>query len=439
LVGLPPSSRKRRPGGPSWRVVGRARRRWTRSLVRGGPYGGGVSGVRPSVVVLPPATVRLSALRVVLPGGLAYWTVVDENYELVVAADGFLRDLRFGADRAESTTRLYASELALFLDWAMSSGRDLERAGRELSRFVLVLRTTPVTRRGRGYGQLRSAGRINHVLSVVREFFKHAVAHRRVSASVIAALYEVGDDRFLPAELRAEDGALRYRVKPRHQLRAGGSGQVRTCELSEWEALLGVAGCWRDRFLLVLLWFSGLRIGEALGLRRSDMHLMASATELGCRVAGAHLHVVRRENVNSARAKSRRERVVPLAHYAVSYYDLYLDERDRCGPAADCDFVFVNLWAGRLGAPMRYGRVAQPFRSLSRRAGLERAVTPHMLRHAAGTALTAAGGLDVAQAILGHASITSTQIYVHASIERQRDAVERLAHAQGRSRPGAVR
>ena len=396
---------------------------------------GGVSGFRPSVAVAPSSSARFSTLRVVLPGGLAYWTVVDDKYELAWAADAFLRDLRFGADRTESTTRLYASELALFLDWATASGRDLERAGRELSRFVLVLRTTPVTRRGRGYGQLRSPGRINHVLSVVREFYKHAVAHGRVSASVMAALYELGDDRFLPAELRAEDGALRYRLKPRHQLRAGASGQVQACELSEWEALLCAAGCWRDRFLLVLLWFSGLRIGEALGLRRSDMHLMASATELGCRVAGAHLHVVPRENINGARAKSRRERVVPLAHYAVSYYDLYLDERERCRRAQECDFVFVNLWAEPLGAPMRYGRVAQLFRSLSRRADLRRPVTPHMLRHAAGSALTAAGGLDVAQAILGHASITSTQIYVRASTERQRDAVERLAQAQRRSRP----
>ncbi|MGI8716051.1 MAG: hypothetical protein ACR2NR_23290 [Solirubrobacteraceae bacterium] len=96
-----------------------------------------MSGLRPSVAVAPSSFARLSALRVVLPGGLAYWTVVDEGYELVEAADGFLRDLRFGADRTESTTRLYASELALFLDWATSLGRDLERAGRDLSRFVL--------------------------------------------------------------------------------------------------------------------------------------------------------------------------------------------------------------------------------------------------------------------------------------------------------------
>jgi hypothetical protein len=80
-----------------------------------------VSGFRPSVPTPPSSSARLSALRVVLPDGLAYWTVVDENYELVEAADGFLRDLRFGADRTESTTRLYASELALFLDWSTAS------------------------------------------------------------------------------------------------------------------------------------------------------------------------------------------------------------------------------------------------------------------------------------------------------------------------------
>lgn len=111
-----------------------------------------MSGFRPSVAAPSPATVRLSALRIVLPGGLAYWTVVDAGYELVEAADRFLLDLRFGGDRTESTTRLYASELAMFLDWASASGRDLERAGRELSRFVLLLRMTPVTRRGAATG-----------------------------------------------------------------------------------------------------------------------------------------------------------------------------------------------------------------------------------------------------------------------------------------------
>jgi hypothetical protein len=176
-----------------------------------------------SVIVVGGRDAELSSLRslrVVLPSGEAYWTVVDDEYRVVVAADAFLRDLRFGADRTESTTKLYAGELALLLGWAAGSGRDLERAARELSRFVLLLGTTPITRQGRGYGRPRGAGRINHLLAVVREFIKHQVARGRLDARVLAALYEVGDDRFLPAELRAEDGGLRYRVRPRHRLRA---------------------------------------------------------------------------------------------------------------------------------------------------------------------------------------------------------------------------
>jgi hypothetical protein len=58
------------------------------------------------------------------------------------------------------------------------------------------------------------------VLAVVREFYRHAAAVRDVDGKVLGALYEVADDRFLPAELRAEGGGLRYRAAPWHRLRA---------------------------------------------------------------------------------------------------------------------------------------------------------------------------------------------------------------------------
>jgi hypothetical protein len=66
----------------------------------------GVSGTGPSGVVLSRPVVALRSLRIVLPGGGAYWTVLDGEYRVVEVADRFLRDLRFGADRTESTTGL---------------------------------------------------------------------------------------------------------------------------------------------------------------------------------------------------------------------------------------------------------------------------------------------------------------------------------------------
>jgi integrase/recombinase XerD len=80
---------------------------------------------------------------------------------------------------------------------------------------------------------------------------------------------------------------------------------------------------------------------------------------------------------------------------------------------------------------MRPGRLNELLAELSRRAGLERIIHPHQLRHSFGTGLMEAGGtLDEAQVLLGHASITSTQVYLHPSQARLRAAVERVERAK---------
>ena len=361
--------------------------------------------------------------------------MVDDSYVKVAVADAFLFDLRFGADRAESTTRVYAGELARFLSWCGRTGRSLEDGAGQLSRFVLLLRTTPTVRSGAGQGRPPGAARVNHVLAVVREFYKHAAAAGVVGGGVLAALYEVADDRNLPAELRSEGGGLRYRARPRHRLRAERPAGPEAATEAEWEALLEAAGSWRDRFLLVLLKFTGVRIGEALGMRRSDLHFMNSSTSVGCQVAGPHLHVVRRDNPNRAAAKSRDARVVPVGAWVLACYDRYVEERLGCSAADGCDFVFVNLFHAPLGAPMTDSAVRQLFGRLGRRAGLARRVHPHMLRHSCGTEMAEAGvAIDVIQALLGHRWITTTQMYTHPSPRRMRDAVEAVDAASRQRR-----
>ena len=205
----------------------------------------------------------MQALRVALTETLGYWTVVGENWRPVEPADSYLRHLRLGADRAEGTTRAYAGDLACFLAWCEDSGRDLAAGARDLSLFTAMLKTTPVTRAGSGRGRVRSPGRINHLLAAVRECYKHAVANGALEPSVLAFLYEVGDDRHLPAELRPEGSGLRYRARPRHIQRAGRGARPIPVRREEAEALLGVCRSWRDRFLLVVLWFCGLRVRGA--------------------------------------------------------------------------------------------------------------------------------------------------------------------------------
>ncbi len=369
----------------------------------------------------------MRALRVVLTETLAYWTVVDDAWQPVPVADAYLQQLRLGLDRAEGTTKAYAGDLALFLGWCEAGGRDLVEGARALSLFVGMLRTTAVERAGAGRGQTRSARRINHILTAVRECYRHAVANGTIASSVLGQLYEVGDDRDLPAELRTEGSGVRYRARPRHVQRGRRPVRPVAVRADEAEALLRACRCWRDRLVIVLLWFCGLRIGELLGLRRSDLHLCSSARALGCAIPGPHLHVVARDdNPNRARAKSA-DHHVPVRAEVLTCYDHYLAERQACRAAESCDFVLVNLFHEPLGKPMSDHTLRQWLAACSARAGLERVITPHMFRHATATELLARGaGLDVVAELLGHASVRSTEAYLHPAPETLRGAVDRL-------------
>lgn len=178
--------------------------------------------------------------------------------------------------------------------------------------------------------------------------------------------------------------------------------------------------------MVTLLRDTGLRIGEALGLRRGDLHLLPDTRRLGCAVVGAHLHVRHRANPNGALAKSRFPRTVPASDAVLSAYGDYQFERTELLGDDDCDMVFVNLYHQPLSAPMTYRAAKRFFERLGTECGF--AVRPHMLRHTAATNWVRAGvDLDVVQRLLGHASLASTAVYLHASDEDRRRAVEAVA------------
>jgi site-specific recombinase XerD len=143
---------------------------------------------------------------------------------------------------------------------------------------------------------------------------------------------------------------------------------------------------------------------------------------------GTHLHVVRREdNPNGALAKSRRQRVVPLDFVTVQGFDAYEFERLAVLPTAGSDFVLVNLFREPAGAPVPPAAVNDIISAAARRAGLDRGVTPHQLRHAFGSNIADAGGAaDEIQDLMGHRSLSSTQVYLHPDPARLRAAVDRV-------------
>ncbi len=188
--------------------------------------------------------------------------------------------------------------------------------------------------------------------------------------------------------------------------------------------MIAIAPRARDRFLTALLACTGLRIGEALGLHRGDMHLLASSRAVGCGVEGPHVHVRRRaDNPNRALAKSRFSRMVPVTADLVALYADYQFERDRVAQAADSEMVFVNLFRPPLGGAMSYPNTKEMFDRLARTAG--HACRPHMLRHSAATRWLRDGvDRDVVQRLLGHASPLSMERYRHVDDAEARAAVE---------------
>ena len=383
-----------------------------------------------------------------LPSGARYWTVLDEDLSVVGFADAFLRHVRFGRDGAESTTRAYAGAIALFLRWCARSGRDWHAGAEQLGLFMTWLAHAGPQASGIGAepgavvlagpgAPARSARRVNAVLTAVRGMIVHAVTEGAAPGHLVRLLFEVADDADLPEAARGEDGSTGWRVRARHRLREPERPVDRAADADIVAVLRGCCSA-RDRLIVLLMARAGLRRGEVLGLRRSDVHLLADSRGLGCGVARAHLHVVRRpDNPNGAVAKSRRQRAVPLDFLVVQAFDSYELERMRVPAAAGSDFVLVNLFRGPVGAPMRLDAVNDLVGAAARRAGTG-AMHPHQLRHAfASNVLDAGGALEEAQDLLGHASIASTQVYAHPDPARLRAAVDAVPSPLARDRDRA--
>lgn len=178
-----------------------------------------------------------------------------------------------------------------------------------------------------------------------------------------------------------------------------------TLSLSEVEQLLATPNTketlgLRDRAILEVMYATGLRVSELINLKLNDVHLeMGLLQTLG---------------------KGDKERIVPLGDIAIKWVQRYLSEArphlTRKNP--DEAYLFVNNHGSRLS---RQG-IWKNLKTIVQKAGIYKTVTPHTLRHSFATHLLENGAdLRTVQELLGHADISTTQIYTHITKKRMTD------------------
>lgn len=299
--------------------------------------------------------------------------VTEAPPDFVVATEAYADYLRVERGLAAATISAYDSDLRMF-------GRDAPGIG--------TWATSPEP--ARGYlGAMTRPPRVLRPTSVrrkaasIRAFYRFCYAEELIEAD-IAALID------LPRQMQRLPDTL-------------DQGEVAgLLEATDGEGLLAR----RDRAFLELLYAAGLRVSEATGLDREDLY------------AGGFVRVI---------GKGDKERLVPVGDLAREAIEAYLAERDAAREEVDPaqlgrEPLFTSVRGRRLDR-MSAWRV---MRRAATRAGLSGRVTPHTLRHSFATHLLEGGAdLRVVQELLGHASITTTQLYTHITGERIRQVYAR--------------
>ncbi len=379
------------------------------------------------------------AQRTVSPvDGRQGWTVVDDCYVEHVRVGEYLRVLVDAEGRSVGTARVYAGRLALWLTWASSTGTDeVSPSVDSLAVFARWLERTPSRKHRRGRERrrapdpgmvslvpTRSPSTVDGIVIAVVELARFGASRGWADPGGARALSEKTELRFVPSRWDRGERTGRPVVERRRVRRRRVERPPATLTAAEVGALVDSCANVRDRFVVELLYATGLRVAECMGLHLSDLHLVPSSAHLGCKVGGPHLHVVRREdNENGALAKSFYPRVVPVTTDLVLCHDAYRAERDMVPEAEESDYLFVNLYRRPLGRAMSVGAVEELFVRLSARAGF--VARPHMLRHSfASEVAIATKDPALVKELLGHASVSSTDVYLHARWDDMRAAVD---------------
>lgn len=317
------------------------------------------------------------------PAGAAVAEALPADEELpgFDDVDAFCDALVVERAASEHTVRSYRADLLDFLRWASRQGfAPLSMTHKQL-RFYL--------------GELDQAryarSTVNRHLSALRSFFRWLNVTGRTESDPASVLQGPKEPKTLPKVIRAADMARLLSIHGPRDL--DGAPRDQTPEDM------------RDLAVLELLYACGARVSEASGLKAADVDLDRRQVK----VLG----------------KGSKERIIPIHDLAVQAMRDYAGlARPQLLGAKASEFFFVSSRGNRYSTDA----IRKMFKRALRAAGLDEGLSPHAMRHTFATDMLS-GGADLrsVQEMLGHASLSTTQIYTHVSAERLR-AVHAQAH-----------
>ena len=241
-------------------------------------------------------------------------------------------------------------------------------------------------------------------LSAMRSFYHFLVRSNRVDKNPFNGLSSPRKGRNLPKVLSADE-AVRLLEAP---VQMSEIGELDTPARKAWKGYAGM----RDRAILELLYSTGMRVNELVELTESQLDLIGGSARV--------------------RGKGKKERLCPLGSFAIKALREAMRVRDDVRllhswePVDPCP-LFLN----RKGGALSVRSVERMIKKYVLACGLNPELTPHSLRHSFATHMLNEGAeLRVVQELLGHASLSTTQIYTHVSIERLKEVYDR-AHPLG--------
>ena len=286
------------------------------------------------------------------------------------AIEDYMNHLRLERSLAEQSVQAYAADMDKLQRFATNIGVEPETMTTvQIQEFLASLHDLGLNPRSQA-----------RVLSSVRGFYRYLMLEEVVDASPLELVKSPKLGRKLPEVLSTDEiDAMEAAI-----------------DMSRPDGL-------RNRAIIETLYSCGLRVSELVNLRLSDLHL----DEGFVRVVG----------------KGDKERLVPIGRKAIHDIDCYIEQRNAVGQKVTIGAENI-LFLNRLGNKLTRVMVFTIIKRLAEAAGISKSISPHTLRHSFATHLVEGGAdLRAVQEMLGHESITTTEIYTHLDREYLRSTI----------------